>query len=169
MSFVPFLLVVAGVPVAPVENADLFAQFVGDWEVEVTFYRADGSRDGARGEWRFEEILEGRAVQDVWRISTPQADPVGYGTTIRFYDPKIDAWRVTWHGVLNGVVYRFLARRVGSEIVMEGEDLGEPSRWIFSDIAPDSFRWRAVSSPDGGKSWVLDQAMVVRRKRGEQE
>jgi hypothetical protein len=165
MSFVPFLLVVAGVTEPAAENADLFGQFVGDWEVEVTFYRADGSRDGARGEWRFERILEGRAVQDVWRISTPKADPVGYGTTIRFYDPKIDAWRVTWHGVLNGVVYKFIARRAGSEIVLEGEDLGEPSRWIFSNIEPDSFRWRAVSSTDGGKSWVLDQAMVVRRKR----
>jgi hypothetical protein len=164
MPFLPLLLFVTPVSAATVENQDLFGQFVGDWEVEVTFYRADGSRDGARGEWRFERILEGRAVQDVWRIWTPQADPVGYGTTIRFYDPKIDAWRVTWHGVLNGVVYKFLARRVGAEIVLEGQDLGEPSRWIFSDIEADSFRWRAVSSTDGGKTWVLDQEMIVRRK-----
>jgi hypothetical protein len=109
-------------------------------------------------------VLEGRAIQDVWRVSTPTQNPLGYGTTIRFYDPEIDAWRVTWHGVMNGTVYRFVARQQGSEIVMEGQEAGELSQWIFSNIEVDSFKWRAVASTDDGRSWVTQQEMVGRRQ-----
>ena len=37
-------------------------------------------------------------------------------------------------------------------------------RWIFSDITADSFRWRALGSPDGGKTWVVAQEMDARRR-----
>jgi len=47
---------------------------------------------------------------------------------------------------------------------MEGKDAdGKPSRWIFSDITPDSFRWRAVSSDDNGTTWKLREEMLAHR------
>jgi pimeloyl-ACP methyl ester carboxylesterase len=145
-------------------NRGIFDPLIGSWEVDVTYHRPDGARTQASGSWNFGWVLEGRAVQDVWRVSAPGRDPLGYGTTIRFYDPAIDAWRVTWHGVLTGSVQRFIARRQGAEIVMEAEGGEQPSRWIFSDIEPAGFRWRAVSSADGGRSWVTEQEMVARRR-----
>jgi hypothetical protein len=104
------------------EKLELFGQLVGDWNVEVTYRLPDGTRDKAVGEWHFGWVLEGRATQDVWRVMRRPDDvePLGYGTTLPVYDPEIDAWRVTWHGALNGSTFRFLARRVGDEIVMEG-------------------------------------------------
>jgi pimeloyl-ACP methyl ester carboxylesterase len=144
-------------------NMNLFGQFVGDWDVKVTYHAPGGKRSEATGTWTFGWALEGRAIQDVWRVATPTQNPLGYGTTVRFYDPKIDAWRVTWHGLLNGTVYRFLARQQGSEIVMEGQEPGERARWIFYEIQADSFRWRAVTSSDGGQSWSTEQEMEVRR------
>jgi hypothetical protein len=56
------------------------------------------------------------------------------------------------------------AREVGDEIVLEGRDpQGSPMRWIFSNITEQSFRWRRVVSPDGGKTWRLHKEMLVRR------
>ena len=36
-------------------------------------------------------------------------------------------------------------------------------RWRFTDIGPDSFRWRAELSHDGGTTWTLDEEMLATR------
>ena len=47
---------------------NLFGQFVGDWDiVEARYPKPDGTETRRRGEIHFRWILEGRAVQDVWR------------------------------------------------------------------------------------------------------
>jgi len=146
----------------------LFGQFVGDWEFEVVNHAPSGPQK-ARGEWRFRWALEGYAVQDVWRFpQRAQGAPVGFGTTIRVYDKSIDAWRAVWVSAAAGVVYNFVARKVGADIAMEGTSPeGQPMRWIFSDVTPASFRWRGLTSKDGGKTWTTEQEMVVRRVGGE--
>ena len=162
---------VAGGPAA--DRADklmLFGQFVGDWEADFTVYGPDGTGQTEKAEWHFAWVLEGRAVQDVWivprRSERGKASRVrsDYGTALRFYDPGIDAWRVVWASPASGDLLTFIAREVGDEIVLEGEDAdGSPMRWIFSDITPASFRWRRVFSTDGGATWQLHKEMSVRR------
>jgi hypothetical protein len=44
-----------------------------------------------------------------------------------------------------------------------GVGAGGLLRWVFSDIGPFSFTWRAESSPDEGKTWKLTQTMRARR------
>ena len=59
----------------------------------------------------------------------------------------------------------FLARSVGDEIVLAGSfEEGIRTRWIFSEITPDSFSWRAVTSKDDGENWTLLQEMKARRR-----
>jgi hypothetical protein len=150
------------------EKLMLFGQFVGAWELDVVGYRADGTRaESAKGEWHFGWVLEGRAVQDVWLVPPrPGTAPDGrleYGTTVRFYDPEIDAWRIVWSGPLKRRQVLFTARRRGDEIVLEGAEGDELVHWIFSDIEPRSFKWRAEISIDGGESWRTVQEMAVRR------
>jgi hypothetical protein len=148
----------------------LFGRFVGEWEFDWTGYDENGGKTTERGEWIFAWVLEGRAVQDVWIIPAREQRgdpdvPLGeYGTTIRFYDPRLDAWQVTWHGPIHGVRRLFLGRAVGDEIVQEGQtEEGYPMRWIFSDITESSFRWRSVYSRDGEQTWQLREEMQVRR------
>jgi hypothetical protein len=94
---------------------------------------------------------------------TGKAEPDG--TTVRFYDPKIDAWHSVWFSPTQGAVKKFLGRKVGDEIVLVGNFEGYPVKWIFSDITPDSFRWHSEESHKDGKSWVLKEEMQIRRKR----
>ncbi len=153
----------------------LFGQFVGAWDVDITNYPADEPARQVEGEWHFSWVLEGRAIQDVWiaprrSLRDPDsADPGEYGAALRFYDPRIDAWRVTWHGPVRGVVMPFIGRPAGKEIVLEGSfEPGVAIRWIFSDIADRSFHWRAVESRDGWKTERMMQKMVaVRQPRWE--
>jgi hypothetical protein len=150
------------------EKLALFGQFVGDWDIlEDRCLQPDGTWAVSRGELHWGWILNGRAVQDVWmsndeksRKSTPE------GTTVRFYDPKIDAWHSVWISPTQGVVKTFVAHQIGDEIVLEGKTAeGYPVKWIFSEITPSSFRWHSEESRDNGKSWTLKEEMRIRRRQ----
>jgi hypothetical protein len=154
----------------------LFGQFVGSWELERTSYAPDGTTATVPGEWHFGWVLEGRAIQDVWicpprgHRTDPIEPPAEWGTVIRFYDPRISAWRATWIGPVSGAVHTFVARQVGDEIALSGgkTDEGRPMRWIFSDITEGAFRWRSEVSPDGGSTWrrTIDMRVWRRREHG---
>jgi Domain of unknown function (DUF4440) len=146
----------------------LFGQFAGDWECDVVLLNTDGSKTKGSCEWHFSWILEGKAIQDVWiahyNDPKPGAPTDGYGTTLRWYDPKADAWHVIWVSARDNTTHAFAARKVENEIVLESQDRpSHPYRWIFSDITPASFRWRSEGSPDGGKTWIVGQEMSARR------
>ncbi len=44
------------------------------------------------------------------------------GTTIRFCDPRIEAWRSTWLDPLNGRARRFIGRSTGDSILLNRLD-----------------------------------------------
>ena len=141
----------------------LFGQFVGDWTFQVKVFRPDGTTDVEHGEWSFGWILEGRGIQDVWRVPSLAESPTPrrYGTTIRLFDRQTRGWRCTWHGLHDGTVLSFVARQVEDEIVLEKSDGGGIVRWIFSDVVADSFSWRKIRL-DGG-AWHLEEELRARR------
>jgi hypothetical protein len=103
--------------------------------------------------------LQGRAIQDVWILPD-----FFYGTTLRVYDPGIDAWHILWSDPVRQVYTRQIGRAQGNDIVQLGKnDAGETVRWSFTGIAPDSFRWTGERSRDDGKSWRLQAEFVARR------
>jgi hypothetical protein len=150
------------------DQRQLFGQFVGDWEIESRWFLDGGQQPTGKGEVHFGWILSGTAVQDVWcgHIKNP---PPGYpefafGTTIRFYDPAIKAWRCVWIAPQESTLQLFIARAVGKEIVLEGKTPeGYPLRWIYSDITADSFRWHSEELQDVGKTWRTTQIILARR------
>ena len=149
------------------EKLMLFGQFVGDWDIlEDRVLQPDGTWTTSRGMLHWGWILNGRAVQDVWRwIDEENGNVTSEGTTIRFYDETIDAWHSIWISPRQRAVKTFIARQIGDEIVLEGKSSeGFSVKWIFSEIAPRSFRWRAEESRDDGKSWSLVEEMQIRRR-----
>jgi hypothetical protein len=158
----------------------LFGQFVGVWDVDITFFGRDGAvTSEGRGEWLFGWTLEGRAVQDVL-IRPPRTERAElgaqdvahaavddfweYGTTVRVYDPQLDAWHVTWIAPVQGRGARLIARPDGDEIVLEGTEEEVTFRWVFSEITDDSCLWRGSASDDGGETWIVLQEMRLRRR-----
>ncbi len=153
------------------QNADLYGWLIGSWEVDVTDYDLGASPHKSKGEWHFSRVLEGRAIQDIFivpiRGSRERVGKEGnrYGTTLRFYDPTIDAWRMTWFNPVRAVKNELIGRRKGNDIVQDGkQDDGTVMRWSFVDIKSDSFRWLGESSNDGGKTWVLGAEFLAKRR-----
>ena len=112
------------------EQLMLFGQFVGTWNMDISFYDEAGQRvfQGV-GEWMFSWILDGRAIQDVLiyaDISDPTKIAIGerrIGTTLRYYDEKLDAWRMVWLGATSGTFLSLIAKPHGSDILIEGLDM----------------------------------------------
>jgi hypothetical protein len=139
----------------------LYGQFVGSWDVDVIEYHDDGSTLRRPGEWHFGWALEGRAVQDVWLVpprGQRKGDAVAqsnrYGTTLRVYDPAIDAWHVQWIEPVGQTYLSMIGRAAGADIVQLGKNAaGQTTRWGFYEIKRDSFLWRADVSADGETDW----------------
>lgn len=151
-----------------VDQLGLYGQFIGDWLAKVVTHSAGGGRHEGRCEIRFDWILEGRAIQDVWMIPSLRERRSGVaapslpvsgnwcGTTIRAYDGRISAWRIFWIDPATNAYGQQIGRRVGKDIVQEGRtDAGHLSRWSFTKITPSSFHWTAEGSTDEGATWTL--------------
>jgi hypothetical protein len=142
-----------------------FGRFVGSWKLRWT--GSDGAT--AIGELHFGWVLGGRAVQDVWivpgrgQLGENQPPVAFHGSTIRFFDPSIDAWRSTWIEPINGRVRRFIGRADSNDIVLLSDEEEPRLRWRFTDITPDSFTWLGEISHDGGATWTLEERMEASR------
>jgi hypothetical protein len=157
-------------PVIP-EAMDLYGWLVGSWELDVVAYDDTGEVIHSAGEAHFAWVLEGRAVQDVF--INPRRSDRGpdsprfanwFGTTMRIYDPSIEAWRVNWFNPHDGIRAELVGRRRGNEIVQEGTfPDGTPIRWTFSEIRVDSCRWRGERLKPDGKTWRLQVEFRAKR------
>jgi len=142
-----------------VDKMALYGWLIGDWEMEAVVHADDGSTHRGRGEIHFAWVLEGRAIQDVWILPG-----FFHGTTLRIYDPGLDAWHILWSDPLHQYYARQIGRARGRDIVQEGRnDLGEATRWSFIEITPDSFIWRGERSGDNGATWTLQAEFRARR------
>jgi hypothetical protein len=156
------------------EKADVYGWLVGSWALEVLRYRSvDLLSEKLKGEAHFSWVLEGRAIQDIWimpRCTDRTTDSGGvnnmYGTTLRVWDPGIQAWRIRWINPVTGHEERQTGRRYGDEIVQIGARLdGTPTRWRFTEIMPDSFRWLGEALEPDGKTWNLEGEFSAHRVR----
>lgn len=158
------------------EKMALYGWLVGRWDFDVAAFDANGTRYSSEGEIYAGWVLEGRAVQDVWTIPPRsrrtaalrvQDFPVTgpwYGTTLRIYDPAIDAWHIHWLDPATGFQAHMIGRASGADIVQEGAlEPGVRLRWGFHDVRPAAFRWTGEVSRDGGKSWHLQVDIAARR------
>ncbi len=147
------------------ESADVYGWLIGSWELDVRHYwSVDVAARGIKGEAHFAWVLEGRAVQDVW-IMPPRSQRAAnleqnmnmYGTTLRVWDPSIQAWRITWINPAGNHREEQIGRRSGKDIVQLGtRSDGTPTRWRYTEITPDSFHWLGESLLPDGQTWRLE-------------
>lgn len=141
------------------DKMGLYGWLIGDWTFDAVVNRDDGSQHKGRGEIHFGWVLDGRAIQDVWILPG-----IFHGTTLRIYDPGLDAWHILWNDPLKQLYTRQLGRAQGADIVQLGKtETGALLRWTFTNIAADKFRWLGERSTDDGATWWLQSEFHVRR------
>lgn len=138
-----------------------FAFLIGMWRCEAKLKREDGTSESLLATWEGRYILDGYAIADEYRMTTPAGELLVQGLNLRTYDTQKKAWNMKW-----------LNARAGSWVDLGPEDLGgvrtddktisfvmkEPvarhlfTRATFSKISADHFTWRGDRSNDG-KTW----------------
>ncbi len=155
------------------EAADAYGWLIGSWELEVLHYWGNRVADrGLTGELHVGWVLEGRAIQDVWimparpdRTGPPDPRMNMYGTTLRVWDPTIEAWRISWRNPAGDHHEDQIGRREGREVVQLGtRPDGTATRWRFTEISADAFRWTGESMSRDGTT-QLEGEFRARRAR----
>lgn len=148
------------------DELNLFGQFVGEWDFDWYDRKNEHVGQHVKGEWIFSWVLDGSAVQDVFicpsraeRLTNYQPDKE-YGTTIRFFNPKTGAWDV-FYGC-TGEATRLESRKEKDEIILT-EIQKRKMKWIFSEIAQNSFHWQHMQIEDGQNWYVCSELFATRR------
>jgi hypothetical protein len=139
------------------EKMDLYGWLVGQWVMDGALHRDEG-RYEAPGEIHAAWVLEGRAIQDVWILPG-----VFYGSTLRVFDPGLDAWHILWSDPMRQYYTRQIGRARGMDIVQEGTNSdGVSVRWSFTERTATSFHWLGERQLAGG-DWKLEAEFFARR------
>lgn len=151
------------------ESADVYGWLCGSWDLEVLRYRGiDVTGRGMTGEVHAARVLEGRAVQDVWIMPAPDWDAtlVMYGTTLRWWDASIQAWRIDWTNPARSHHEDQVGHWNGRDILQTGQRAdGTKTRWTFTEITGDSFHWRGEALYPNAAAWALEGEFLARRRR----
>lgn len=158
------------------ESDDVYGWLIGSWRLDVLHYAgADVAGRSIGGEMHAGWVLEGRAVQDVWIMpprtrrsaTTPRTNNM-HGTTLRVWDPALQAWRITWINPVTGHREEQVGRRSGRDIVQLGARAnGVPTRWRFTEIMPTEFHWIGEALNADGTTWTLEGEFHARRIQAE--
>ena len=157
------------------EEEDVYGWLCGSWDLNVVRYRGvDVAALGLTGEVHAARVLEGRAVQDVWIMPRcgerhGASDPTMnmYGTTLRSWDGALQAWRIAWTNPVSGHREEQVGRWNGRDILQEGTRAnGTKTRWTFTAITGDSFRWRGEALYPDTDAWVLEGEFLAKRTAG---
>jgi hypothetical protein len=155
------------------EAADMYGWLCGSWDLEVLHYHGvNVAALGLPGEVHAARVLEGRAVQDVWIMPRrenrrPDLDPTMnmYGTTLRSWDPSIQAWRIAWTNPVTGHREEQVGRWNGRDILQEGaRGEGTKTRWTFTEIAAESFHWLGEAMYPAKQTWSLEGEFLAKRR-----
>lgn len=152
----------AGLPFPALsEKLSLYGQFIGKWKMDAVIYDASGNKTHTgKGSIYFNWILEGKAIQDVWILPD-----VFYGTTLRIYDPAIDAWHILWIDPGKQSYPNQIGRAIENNIVQVGKDSkGDILRWSFTEITHNSFHWLGEKSEDNGDTFQLQVEFFAKRQ-----
>jgi hypothetical protein len=140
----------------------LYAFLVGRWQAEAILHPEVGATRTLPGEIHAGWVLGGRAIQDVWILPG-----IFHGTTLRVYDPGMDAWHIHWLDPVKQSYPSMIGRAHGADIVQEGTNQqGNAIRWRFTRITPGSFHWLGEVAPPGTRQWRLQLEFHARRIGG---
>jgi hypothetical protein len=150
------------------DEAQTFDRLVGSWDADFGFPQADGSVRHKQGELHFGWVMDGHAIQDLWiGYPTGEHKERTIGTTFRFFDTKLEQWRIVFINPQYNYVVSTQGGREGDRIVLRGTDSdGLPIRWTFREITPQSFHWTGEKSHDGRNTWVLEEDHHMKRRAG---
>jgi hypothetical protein len=147
-------------PNAPQELSRV-AFLIGKWRCEAKLKREDGTWENLMATWEGRYILDGYAIADEFRMTTPAGELLVLGINLRTYDAKKKTWNMKWLNALAGTWVDLGPEELGGVRADEktiSYGMNEPvarhafTRATYTNASTDHFTWRGDRSNDG-KTW----------------
>jgi len=149
-------------------EARQFDFWIGEWNVRNRGLRAGGWRDTGEARAHVYPILDGCALVEQWQGTANDRKTLGF--SVRAYDPVAAKWVLVLNwpapnqpgfGSLEGS-FRHGRGEFFNTFERDGQETIQ--RYTFSDASPDTLRWDAAYSDDGGRSWLTRWIMELTRR-----
>ncbi|HJT72225.1 MAG TPA: hypothetical protein VJ731_18645 [Terriglobales bacterium] len=159
-------------PNAP-QELSRFAFLVGKWSGEAKLKLEDGTSESLKAVWDGRYILDGYAIADEYRMTTPAGELLVLGINLRSYDPRKKAWNLKWLNALTGTWTDLGPEELGG-VLADGNAISylmkEPvaghafTRATYTNMSPGHFTWQGDRSDDGA-GW--EQFLIIELYRAE--
>lgn len=159
-------------PNAPPELSR-FAFLIGDWRFDAKLKRDEGTWESLKGTWEGRYILDGYAIGDEFRMTTPAGEVLVLGLNLRAYDAKKKVWNLKWLNALAGTWTDLGPKELGGVKTDEkavSYGMKEPmaqhafTRATYTNFSSDHFTWRGERSNDR-KTWEEFLVIEVYRRK----
>jgi hypothetical protein len=150
-----------------------FAFLIGKWCCEAKLKREDGTWEDLKATWEGRYILDGYAIADEYRMTTPAGELLVLGMNLRTYDSRKKAWNMKWLNALAGTWVDLGPEALGGVRTDETSisyRMKEPvarhtfTRTTYTNISENHFTWRGDRSNDG-KLWEEFLIIEVYRRK----
>ena len=150
-----------------------FAFLIGKWRCDAKLKREDGTWEDLQATWEGRYILDGYAIADEYRMTTPAGELLVLGVNLRAYNPKKKAWDMKWLNALAGTWLDLGPEELGGIKADEGAiaystkaplSRNAVTRGTYTNISENHFTWRGDRSDDG-KGW--EEFLVIEAFRRE--
>jgi len=144
----------------PVPESKQFDFLIGEWNVDGTRYKEDGTPlHKYRALWSAVSLNGGRMIMDDFKALGPTGQPVSSFVTLRTYSEVTNRWELAGLQALqpsmpsewNGVAKDGEMHLDATASTPTGDAVKTKIR--FFNITPNSFSWESSMSLDHGKSW----------------
>jgi hypothetical protein len=138
-----------------------FDFLIGDWTIDGTRFRPDGSVLTAyKGIWSARYLNEGRMVLDDFKVLAPTGAVISSFVTLRTYCELTARWEMQGLAALQPAMpVEWYGHWKDGEMLLEAvgkNPRGDTVRTAirFFDIQPRRFSWESKMSADEGQTWM---------------
>jgi hypothetical protein len=149
-----------------------FAFLIGRWRCDARVLLPSGEWQTLQATWLGRFILDGYAIADEYRMTSPSGALIVLGMNLRTYDAARQAWNIKWLNGLAGTWVDLGPEELGG-VTFDGQSIiyafREPmadhayTRATYTDISENHFTWRGERSDDG-KTWSEFMVVEVYRR-----
>jgi hypothetical protein len=137
-----------------------FDFLVGDWNVQATRFKEDGSTVFQyKAAWNAKLLNDGRMLMDDFRALSPSGQPVSSFVTLRTFSEATQRWEIVGLGAFQpNTISEWYGHSQSGEMLLLAKGRAPngalvQTRIRFFDIKANSFSWESHLSSDEGKNW----------------
>ena len=147
-----------------------FDFLIGDWEVDATRYKEDGSPlFQYKASWNAKYLNEGRMIVDDFKAYAPTGQAVSSYVTLRTYSEATHRWEMAGLSALQPAASaEWHGESKEGEMLLDASGKDPAGAIVktkirFFDMAKNSFSWESKVSRDDGKTWVKTASLRASR------